>query len=71
MARKQVSIVWDEGAGATLILHSDGVGTRWNLEHDPGLERCHPGIVAALLYRDFGRGRDDACVLVQRWPEER
>ncbi|MFM9437300.1 anti-sigma regulatory factor (Ser/Thr protein kinase) [Janthinobacterium sp. CG_23.3] len=53
-------------AGATLVLHSDGVGTRWNLDHYPGLERCHPGIIAALLYRDFGRGRDDVGVLVLR-----
>lgn len=53
-------------AGALLILHSDGVGTRWNLDLYPGLERCHPGVIAALLYRDFARQRDDVGVLVIR-----
>ena len=49
-----------------MILHSDGIGTRWNLDLYPGLERCHPALVAALLYRDFARQRDDVGVLVVR-----
>lgn len=49
-----------------LILHSDGLGTRWDLEQYPGLAARHPSLIAAVLYRDFARGRDDVCVLVVR-----
>jgi anti-sigma regulatory factor (Ser/Thr protein kinase) len=51
-------------AGAMLIMHSDGVGTRWNLERYPGLSQRHPALIAAVLYRDHVRGRDDACIVV-------
>jgi anti-sigma regulatory factor (Ser/Thr protein kinase) len=57
--------------GALVILASDGIGTQWDLAQYPGLAACDPAIVAAVLLRDFARGRDDACVLVQRCPEER
>ena len=49
---------------ATLIMHSDGVGTRWDLAHYPGLSQRHPSLIAAVLYRDHARHRDDACVVV-------
>lgn len=49
---------------ATLIMHSDGVGTRWDLAHYPGLSQRHPSLIAAVLYRDHARLRDDACVVV-------
>jgi hypothetical protein len=46
-----------------LIMHSDGLGTRWNLDDYPGLMRRHPSIIAGVLYRDFSRPRDDSTVL--------
>ena len=49
---------------ALFVMHSDGISARWNLVHKPGLMHHHPAIVAAVLYRDHGRGRDDATVLV-------
>lgn len=49
---------------STLIMHSDGLGSRWNLSDYPGLLNKHPSLVAAVLYRDFSRERDDATVLV-------
>ena len=49
-----------------LVMHSDGVGTRWDLRSYPGLVHRHPGVIAAVLYRDFCRGNDDAAVLVVR-----
>jgi hypothetical protein len=49
-----------------LILHSDGLQTRWNLRDYPGLVTRHPAVVTALLHRDFSRGRDDATVLAIR-----
>nr|MBA3709177.1 SpoIIE family protein phosphatase [Planctomycetota bacterium] len=49
-----------------LVLHSDGVVTRWNFDATPGLTMRHPSIVAAVLRRDFARGHDDVCVVVVR-----
>jgi anti-sigma regulatory factor (Ser/Thr protein kinase) len=54
--------------GALLILHSDGLQTRWSLDNYPGLQQRHPGLIAAVLYRDFCRGRDDVTVVVIRLP---
>jgi anti-sigma regulatory factor (Ser/Thr protein kinase) len=49
---------------AMLIMHSDGIGTRWDLERYPGLSQRHPTLIAAVLYRDHVRGRDDASIVV-------
>ena len=56
--------------GTTLIMHSDGLHTRWDLEQYPGLAQCHPSLIAAALYRDFARGRDDITVVVLREHEQ-
>jgi anti-sigma regulatory factor (Ser/Thr protein kinase) len=50
--------------GRLLVMYSDGLQSRWNLRDYPGLAYRHPGIIAALLHRDFCRGRDDVTVLV-------
>jgi len=52
------------GKGALLILHSDGLGTRWMLDRYPGLRQRHPSLIAGVLYRDLARGNDDVAVLV-------
>lgn len=49
-----------------LILHSDGLATRWDLSRYPGLAQRHPTLIAAALYRDYARGRDDVTVFVAR-----
>ncbi|HYC56071.1 MAG TPA: SpoIIE family protein phosphatase [Candidatus Binatia bacterium] len=56
---------------ALLILHSDGVATRWKLNDYPALSSRHPALIAAVLHRDFCRGRDDATVVVARVKEPR
>ena len=53
-------------AQALLIMHSDGLTARWNLDDYPGLESRHPALIAGVLFRDFRRGTDDASVLVAR-----
>ena len=53
-------------AGDLVVVHSDGIGTRWSLDAYPGLATRHPAVVAGVLWRDFARGRDDATVLVVR-----
>jgi len=55
-----------DGGGATVVMHSDGIGTRWRLDGYPGLGACHPSVIAAVLYRDFRRTRDDASTLVAK-----
>ena len=50
----------------TVILHSDGLSARWDLSEYPGLITAHPSLIAAVLYRDFRRGRDDASIVVVR-----
>lgn len=47
-----------------LVMHSDGISTRWSLSAYEGLHTHHCAVIAAILYRDHRRGRDDATVLV-------
>jgi anti-sigma regulatory factor (Ser/Thr protein kinase) len=47
-----------------VILHSDGLTTKWDLADYPGLLASHPSVIAAVMFRDFRRGRDDATVVV-------
>ena len=54
----------ENGKSGTLIMHSDGLQSRWSLEKYPGLRQRHPGVIAGILYRDLTRGRDDVTVLV-------
>ena len=53
--------------GSLYIMHSDGIGTQWDLNAYPGLYLCHPALIAGIIYRDFVRGRDDASILVARY----
>lgn len=50
--------------GNLLIMHSDGLQSRWNLRDYPDLIHRHPAVIATVLHRDFCRGRDDVTVLV-------
>jgi anti-sigma regulatory factor (Ser/Thr protein kinase) len=52
--------------GSLLVMHSDGVATHWDLAGYPGIEARHPAIVAAALFRDHSRNRDDLTVLTLR-----
>ena len=51
-------------SGALLIMNSDGLSARWDLARKPGLLRRHPGVIAAVLFRDYARQYDDATVVV-------
>lgn len=57
-----------DGSGLVILLHSDGVSANWSLDRYPGLSARHPSLIAAVLLRDFGRGRDDATVLAIKRP---
>lgn len=47
-----------------LIMYSDGLLTRWDLSQYPGLTTRPSAVIAAVLLRDFRRGRDDSSVFV-------
>ncbi|MFY9863785.1 MAG: ATP-binding protein [Trebonia sp.] len=51
-------------AGAAIILHSDGVSSRWEPGALPGLNARDPLVIAAALLAEAGTRRDDAGVLV-------
>jgi Stage II sporulation protein E (SpoIIE) len=51
---------------AMLIMHSDGLMSRWKIGSHPGLAMRHPSIIAGVLFRDYQRGKDDVTVLVAR-----
>ncbi len=48
---------------SVLLMHSDGIGTQWDLGRYPGLLARDPSLIAGVIYRDFLRGRDDATVV--------
>ena len=50
--------------GATLIMHSDGLSSRWQLPRWRGAWQRHPALIAGMAYRDLARGTDDAVVVV-------
>ena len=64
VARRLQEFEYPFGPDALLVMHSDGITTGWSLDGYPGVTHAHPGLVAAILYRDFARGRDDATVVV-------
>jgi len=53
-------------AGATLVIASDGLKSRLELDQHPDLLARDPAVIAAALWRDHNRGRDDATVVVLR-----
>jgi anti-sigma regulatory factor (Ser/Thr protein kinase) len=55
-------------AADMLIMFSDGIATRWRLDQYVGVRPRHPSLAAALVYRDYVRGRDDATILIARLP---
>jgi anti-sigma regulatory factor (Ser/Thr protein kinase) len=50
--------------GSAIVLHSDGVSSRWEAAALPGLEARDPLLIAAVLLAEAGVHRDDAGVLV-------
>jgi anti-sigma regulatory factor (Ser/Thr protein kinase) len=59
-----VDIPWP--GGGRLVMHSDGISSRWRTDHYPGLLARHAALLAGVIFRDFSRQRDDATVLVVR-----
>ena len=51
---------------AVVVLHSDGLTSRWNLRDSGALLQADPAVIAAWLLRDHTRGHDDVTVVVVR-----
>ncbi len=56
----------DFPARGVLVLHTDGLGTRWTLDGRSDLLRQPPDLIATALWRDHCRSSDDSLVLVVR-----
>jgi anti-sigma regulatory factor (Ser/Thr protein kinase) len=61
---QEFSYPWPDGG--LLVMHSDGLAGRWSIDSYRGLASRHPSLIAGVLYRDFGRGRDDVVVVVAK-----
>jgi len=61
---QEIAYPWPEGA--VLVLHTDGLSSRWSARTYATALGKSALVLAALLYRDLARGRDDATVVVVR-----
>jgi anti-sigma regulatory factor (Ser/Thr protein kinase) len=59
--------VYEFPEGAALLMHSDGLGTQWDMNKYPGLLSRHPSLITSVLYRDFHKERDDVTVLFSKF----
>jgi anti-sigma regulatory factor (Ser/Thr protein kinase) len=64
--RKVQEFTYPWQSSSILVMNSDGLSTHWKLDPYPGIENKSVLMMAAVLYRDFKRTRDDATVLVAR-----
>ncbi|WP_431103806.1 SpoIIE family protein phosphatase [Roseateles noduli] len=69
--RRLQDVVYDWPPHAVLVLHSDGIVSRWSLEETPGLLQADPAVIAGWILRDHLRGKDDATVVVVRRRDRR
>lgn len=61
---REFSYPWQ--ADSLLVMYTDGLASHWTFDGLEGLARRHPAVVAAVLYREFSRLRDDVTVVVAR-----
>jgi anti-sigma regulatory factor (Ser/Thr protein kinase) len=62
--RKLQDVTYPWPDHALVVLHSDGLLTRWTLRDVGGLLQSDPAVIAGWLLRDFTRGHDDVTVVV-------
>ena len=65
-ARRIQEFTYPWSSDALLVLYSDGLVSHLHPERYPGLLKHNPDLIAATLYRDYTRGRDDVTVVVAR-----
>lgn len=52
--------------GQCLVMASDGIYSRWNPARYPNVSRYDPMVLAAAIYKEYGRHTDDMSVAVAR-----
>lgn len=57
---------WERGG--LLVIHSDGLVSRWDLTKYVQIQKYDPAVLAACLYRDFSRGNDDTTIIISKHP---
>ena len=57
---------WKDMANPLLIMHTDGMEKRWDLDDYPGLAPMPLSLIAGVLLTKHMRGYDDIAVLVSR-----
>jgi anti-sigma regulatory factor (Ser/Thr protein kinase) len=62
--------VYEFPEGAALLMHSDGLGSQWDINKYPGLLSRHPSLITSVLYRDFHKERDDVTVLFSKFDSD-
>ncbi|MBC8342730.1 MAG: ATP-binding protein [Bacteroidetes bacterium] len=50
--------------GSVLIMSSDGISNRWNMEDFPSLIKKHPALIAYVIYHNHCRTNDDASIMI-------
>ena len=65
-ARTFAEFTYPWTSAALIVLNSDGLVSHWSLDAYPGIASRDASLIAAVLYRDFTRGRDDATVVVAK-----
>jgi len=63
-ARRITEFAYPFRPNSTLVLFSDGLASHWDPAAYAGLWSYDPAVIAAVLYRDFSRNRDDVTVVV-------
>jgi anti-sigma regulatory factor (Ser/Thr protein kinase) len=65
--RRQIrEVVVATDPDALVVLHTDGLTSRWRVATFPGLFTRAPGLVCSVLLRDAGVRHDDAAVVAAR-----
>lgn len=59
-------IPWERGS--LLLVHSDGLNSRWDISKYANIQKHDPAILAACLYRDHSRGNDDITIVISKYP---
>lgn len=56
-------------ADSVLVMHSDGISSRWDLREFRGIWSHDASVIAGMLYRDFAKEKDDVTALVAKNPQ--
>lgn len=68
-ARRIRTFDYEGAREAILVMHSDGLRSRWKLDQFRALRLKHPAVIAGVLLRGCERGTDDVCVVVWKGEE--